>query len=43
MQFSERHIQFGKGQMQTVLTLAPRQHALGLLLADPAATSVKLQ
>jgi hypothetical protein len=30
----ERHIHFGKGQTETVLTLAPGRHRLQLLLGD---------
>ncbi|MBC7547297.1 MAG: DUF4399 domain-containing protein, partial [Polaromonas sp.] len=32
--FSDQYIHFGKGQMQTVLTLEPGQYSLRLLLAD---------
>lgn len=32
--FSEKYIHFGKGQMETVLNLAPGAHTLRLLLAD---------
>ena len=32
--FNEQYIHFGKGQMETVLNLAPGQYALRLLLAD---------
>lgn len=32
--FSEKYIHFGKGQMETVLNLAPGTHTLRLLLAD---------
>lgn len=32
--FTEKYIHFGKGQMETVLNLAPGQHTLRLLLAD---------
>jgi hypothetical protein len=30
----DRHVHFGKGQTETVLTLAPGRHTLQLLLAD---------
>jgi Domain of unknown function (DUF4399) len=32
--FSEKYVHFGKGQMETVLNLAPGKHTLRLLLAD---------
>ena len=32
--FSEKYVHFGKGQMETVLNLAPGRHTLRLLLAD---------
>lgn len=32
--FNDRHIHFGKGQMETVLTLSPGEYTLQLLLAD---------
>jgi Domain of unknown function (DUF4399) len=32
--FSENYVHFGKGQMETVLNLAPGEHTLRLLLAD---------
>ena len=32
--FSEKYLHFGKGQMETVLNLAPGTHSLRLLLAD---------
>ncbi len=32
--FTEKHVHFGKGQMEVVLNLAPGKHTLRLLLAD---------
>lgn len=32
--FTEKYVHFGKGQMETVLTLKPGQHTLRMLLAD---------